>query len=106
MKVKRTGTGGINGKSKAVLSISRREWIRLGQEAGWEISEIAEEALQDEGPLEETFNIDVTRYGDRTWAVYLNGDLLCVTVYKKGAEAVRALIGYMASRIQDAEGGY
>jgi len=33
--------------------------------------------------------ITVTRYGARHWAVYLNGQLLAVTVYKKGALAVQ-----------------
>jgi hypothetical protein len=31
----------------------------------------------------------VTRYGARYWAVYYNGELLAVTVYKKGALAVQ-----------------
>jgi len=33
--------------------------------------------------------ITVTRYGARHWAVHLNGQLLAVTVYKKGALAVQ-----------------
>ena len=33
-------------------------------------------------------NITIKRYGNRNWAVYINGMLLCVTVYKKGALAV------------------
>ena len=33
--------------------------------------------------------ITITRYGRRNWAVWLNGSLLAVTVYKKGACAVR-----------------
>lgn len=38
--------------------------------------------------------IEITKYGARFWAVYVNGLLLCVTVYKKGAVAVRnALLG-------------
>ena len=32
--------------------------------------------------------IEITRYGNRNWAVWLDGDLLAVTVYKKGAQAV------------------
>lgn len=32
--------------------------------------------------------IEVTRYGSRNWAVWLDGELLAVTVYKKGAMAV------------------
>ena len=31
----------------------------------------------------------ITRYGGRYWAVYVNGQLLVVTVYKKGAIAVQ-----------------
>jgi hypothetical protein len=37
--------------------------------------------------------VDITRYGSRNWAVWLDGELLAVTVYKKGAQAVaRALM--------------
>jgi len=32
--------------------------------------------------------IEITRYGSRNWAVWLDGELLTVTVYKKGATAV------------------
>jgi hypothetical protein len=32
--------------------------------------------------------IEITRYGTRNWAVWLDGELLAVTVYKKGATAV------------------
>ncbi|MBU6178314.1 MAG: hypothetical protein KGR69_01560 [Verrucomicrobia bacterium] len=32
--------------------------------------------------------IEITRYGSRNWAVWLDGELLAVTVYKKGAQAV------------------
>ena len=35
-------------------------------------------------------DISVSRYGrTRYWAVWVNGDLLVVTVYKKGAIAIR-----------------
>lgn len=41
---------------------------------------------QDELPDD----ISVSRYGrTRYWAVWVNGDLLVVTVYKKGAIAIR-----------------
>lgn len=33
-------------------------------------------------------SVDIKRYGQRNWAVYVAGELLCVTVYKKGARAV------------------
>jgi hypothetical protein len=32
--------------------------------------------------------VQITRYGTRNWAVWLDGELLAVTVYKKGAKAV------------------
>ena len=32
--------------------------------------------------------VEITRYGNRNWVVWLDGDLLAVTVYKKGAQAV------------------
>ncbi len=33
--------------------------------------------------------IEIERYHSRYWAVYLRGQLLCVTLYKKGAIAVK-----------------
>lgn len=36
--------------------------------------------------------IEIQRYGNRNWAVYFAGELLAVTVYKKGAKAVAAKI--------------
>jgi hypothetical protein len=36
--------------------------------------------------------IEIRRYGHRYWAVYLKGELLAVTVYKKGARAVAAAL--------------
>lgn len=32
--------------------------------------------------------IEITRYGSRNWAVHVDDDLLCVTLYLKGARAV------------------
>lgn len=36
--------------------------------------------------------IEITRYGHRNWAVWLDGELLAVTVYKKGAQAIAHLV--------------
>lgn len=36
--------------------------------------------------------IEITRYGNRNWAVWLDGELLAVTVYKKGAQAIAHLV--------------
>jgi hypothetical protein len=36
--------------------------------------------------------VQVTRYGTRNWAVWLDGELLAVTVYKKGARAIAEVL--------------
>jgi hypothetical protein len=42
-------------------------------------------------------HISVNRYaGTRYWAVWVNGELLAVTVYKKGALAIRDKLSSMA----------
>ena len=33
-------------------------------------------------------NPTIEKYGNRNWAVRINGELLAVTVYKKGAKAI------------------
>ena len=43
-----------------------------------------------------------TRYGTRFWAVYESGNLLCVTVYKKGALAVIDRISRGVTRKENA----
>ena len=85
---------------KALLSISKREWVKIGADAGWPVPEEAQLEVGTGDP----FNIEVKKYSDRTWAVYLNGELLCVTVYKKGAFAVESVLGELWQRIEDAEG--
>ncbi len=37
-------------------------------------------------------NVHVTRYGSRNWAVWIDGELLAVTVYRKGARAIQATL--------------
>jgi hypothetical protein len=46
--------------------------------------------------------ITIERYGTRNWAVYLDGELLAVTLYKRGAltiqstfEVLRGHFGYL-----------
>jgi hypothetical protein len=36
--------------------------------------------------------VTITKYGQRYWAVWLDGELLAVTLYKKGARAITAAI--------------
>ena len=42
--------------------------------------------------------IEITRYGSRNWAVWLDGELLAVTVYKKGAQAIAHLVTRLTQR--------
>ena len=56
-------------------------------------------AQQDSPPV-----VEVKPYGNRFFAVYVDGQLLSVTVYRKGARAVESYLGELWSRIQDAEG--
>ena len=37
-------------------------------------------------------NVTITRYGSRYWAVWLDGQLLVVALYRKGAQAVATAI--------------
>jgi hypothetical protein len=47
----------------------------------------------------QTDNISINRYGaTRYWAVWVNGELLAVTVYKKGALAIRDKLSSMLLR--------
>lgn len=39
-----------------------------------------------------TAMITITRYGTRNWAVYLNNELVAVTLYRKGARRVAELL--------------
>ena len=36
--------------------------------------------------------LSITRYGSRHWAVWLDGELLAVTLYLKGARAIASAI--------------
>jgi len=41
-------------------------------------------------------NATIEKYGNRNWAVRIDGELLAVTVYKKGARAIIQLIQQLA----------
>ena len=43
-------------------------------------------------------NVEITKYGDRYWAVWLDGKLLAVVVYKKGARAIGETITKLTTR--------
>jgi hypothetical protein len=42
--------------------------------------------------------IEITKYGNRNWAIYYDGELLAVTVYKKGALAIAAALRGLLAR--------
>ena len=45
--------------------------------------------------------IEIQKYGLRNWAVYIDGELLCVTVYLKGAEAVKDMLDTMMMELNE-----
>lgn len=50
----------------------------------------SEQVARVQHQKERTADISISRYGrTRYWAVWINGELLAVTVYKKGAAAIR-----------------
>ena len=50
------------------------------------------------------FVVSIEPYSERTWAVYVNGQLLCVTVYLKGARAVAALLSALWRTCEEKSG--
>ena len=80
--------------NRRYLTMTHSEWLRVGQDTGWDA-----DILGTSQPMSAVVSID--RYGSRNWAVYVNGDLLAVTVYLKGAKAVKELIDslYQASEV-------
>ena len=79
------------------IRLSQQEWQEIGDKAGWgdEPDANAIEKSEPEPaaePLPEQMDLTVENYGDRLFAVYVNGDLLCVTAYRKGARAVKELV--------------
>jgi len=97
------------------IKLSQSEWQEIGDKAGWaeEIKKTEEKEKKENGELPEPdgspllpslinlaeLEIEVEKYSDRTWAVYANGELLCVTAYRKGAYAVRELLERMLTEI-------
>jgi len=49
-----------------------------------------------------TMPVEVQRYSQRTWAVYMGGQLLCVTEYLKGARAVKSLVEQLQDALRQA----
>ena len=49
-------------------------------------------------------DIAVEKYSDKTWAVNVNGELLCVTAYRKGTYAVRDMLTSLWKRISELAG--
>lgn len=49
--------------------------------------------------------IGITKYGTRNWAVWIDGELLAVTVYKKGAKAVVELLTDLIEGLTEGRAG-
>ena len=85
------------GGGRRMLRMSREEWAAVGAKAGWTgtgdygLDSAAEPA------------IEITPRG-RVWAVTVNGELLCLTVYLKGATAVKGLVEGLWRRMREGGG--
>ncbi len=80
---------------KLVFEISRRDWFRHGQDADWYAGDYNDSSSRP--------NIDIRKYGQRFFAIYVDNELLCVTVYRKGAMAVEAYIESLYAQLEQAE---
>ena len=93
MRVGKTKTG------KKVVAISRDDWTAIAEANEWHDSSTAIRFAQ--AHPDESFEVRVEPYSDRFFAVYLNSELVCVTVYRKGAMAVRDLLEQLWGRVQE-----
>ncbi len=50
-----------------------------------------------------TMPVEIRRYNMRTWAVYLGGELLCVTEYLKGGRAVQSCVEQLQEALRNAQ---
>lgn len=90
------------------IKLSKSQWSLIGKSAGWTREAIMDLSNEPEMPSNEEkvtpsgkLNIEIRKYSTRTWGVYANGRLLCVTVYRKGAMAVKEIIDQMSSTIEN-----
>ena len=109
---------GKQGSNHCTIKLSKSEWQDIGNQTGWseEVDDVDKTEPTDPtkptDPIEQAeqlqpvdlskiraMEITVEKYGDRLFAIYVNGDLLCVTAYKKGANAVRDLLVTMQEDI-------
>ena len=78
--------------NRRFLTLSHSAWLRVGQEAGWDENILG-------APQSSPAVVSIDRYGNRNWAVSVNGELLAVTVYLKGARAVKDLIDRLYQQV-------
>ena len=96
------------------IKLSKSQWNFIGKKAGWvkssQFAQVEDPVIEKETPIvpqkrymEEhldlynlesgSVNVSVDRYPySRFWQVTLNGKLLAVVVYKKGAMAIKDII--------------
>jgi len=75
---------------------------RIGGETEW-LEDVYEEPMApDAVPVLQQMDIHIERFGARMWSVWVNDDLLIVTAYE-GANAVKELVGELATALAKAE---
>ena len=72
-----------------------------GRSASKDNQRVAGAWIDHNAPIAMSSNpvVEVKPYNDRTWAVYLDGVLLCVTLYRRGALSVQRVIEDLGQRL-------
>jgi hypothetical protein len=84
----------------AYLWLSQQDWEELGEKAGWNTPDPQFMNIDPQKP----FKLEVRKYSEKTWGLYLNGELLAVVQYKKGAMALTGLLDQLWQQIAEQEG--
>jgi hypothetical protein len=113
-----------------LLKMTQQEWQDIGAKQNWvepkqKKTKVKDTVLSPEAPIVDdskpdigndkfllptgdTMSTRVEKYGDKFWAIYMAGEfgeqLLCVTVYLKGAAFVKRVIDDLSMRVSKLKG--
>ena len=113
-----------------LLKMTQQEWQDIGAKQNWvepkqKKTKVKDTVLSPEAPIVDdskpdigndkfllptgdTMSSRIERYNDKSWAVIISGEfgeqLLCLTVYLKGAAFVKRVIDDLAGRVSKLKG--
>ena len=91
--------------------LAQRHWDGTWERMSWQEMEVEAGAILRQAGVEAyrldqmPWQITVDRYTDRNWAVYVNGELLSVMVYRRGALQVKELLESLAGQLYSCKAG-